>query len=53
MFFNCSSLKELSINNFNTNNVRNFSNMLFGCSNELKMKIKTKYKKIKKSHLKK
>ena len=48
MFFKCSSLKELNLNNFNTNNVRDMNYMFSGCSNELVMKIKRQYKNIKK-----
>ena len=47
MFAYCSSLKELNLNNFNTSNVTNMRSMFYGCSNELLMKIKTKYKNIK------
>ena len=32
MFSGCSSLKELNLNNFNTNNVTNMSDMFYGCS---------------------
>ena len=32
MFYECSSLKELNLNNFNTNNVTNMSWMFYGCS---------------------
>ena len=32
MFCGCSSLKELNLNNFNTNNVTNMSRMFSGCS---------------------
>ena len=32
MFEGCSSLKELNLNNFNTNNVTNMRDMFFGCS---------------------
>ena len=32
MFYNCSSLIELDLSNFNTNNVTNMSYMFFGCS---------------------
>ena len=32
MFNGCSSLKELNLNNFNTNNVTDMSNMFYGCS---------------------
>ena len=46
MFYGCSSLKELYLNNFNTNNVTNIQ-MFHGCSNELIIKIKAQYKNIK------
>ena len=49
MFFYCSSLKELNLNNFNTNNVINMSWMFHGCSDDLKMKIKSENKNIKDS----
>ena len=39
MFYGCSSLKELNLSNFNTNNVRYMSNMFYGCSGELIKKI--------------
>ena len=32
MFYGCSSLKELNLNNFNTNNVTNMEHMFSGCS---------------------
>ena len=32
MFYGCSSLKELNLKNFNTNNVRSMSNMFSECS---------------------
>ena len=32
MFCECSSLKELNINNFNTINVNNMEGMFYGCS---------------------
>ena len=32
IFSGCSSLKELNLNNFNTNNVTDMSYMSFGCS---------------------
>ena len=47
MFYGCSSLKELNLSNFNTNNVTNMECMFYGCSNELKNKIKSDYKNIK------
>ena len=46
MFCECSSLKELNLNNFNTINVTDMNNMFNGCSNQLKMKIKTQNKKF-------
>ena len=48
MFNGCSSLKELNLNNINTNNVTNMHSMFFGCSNEFIMMIKKQYKNIKK-----
>ena len=47
MFFNCASLKELNIFNFN-NNIIKIDGMFLGCSYDLIMKIKTQYKNIKK-----
>ena len=47
MFYNCSSLKELNLNNFNTNNVTDMSHIFSGCSDDLKMKIKSENKNIK------
>ena len=41
MFCGCSSLKELNLNNFNTNNVTNMSCIFGGCLDELKLKIKS------------
>ena len=40
MFCNCSSLKELNLNNFNTNKVKNMRWMFSECLNELKLKLK-------------
>ena len=48
MFFGCSSLKELNLNNFNTNNVTNMNGMFSGCLDELKLKIKSQFKNFKK-----
>ena len=48
MFSKCSSLKELNLNNFNTTNVTNMWKMFNGCSDGLKLKIKSKFKNIKK-----
>ena len=47
MFSVCSSLKELNLNNFNTNNVTNMSLMFSCCSGDLKRKIKSENKNIK------
>ena len=47
MFSGCSALKELNLDNFNTNNVTSMVDMFFECSDELIMKIKTRYKNIK------
>ena len=47
MFNGCSSLKELNLSNFNTNNVTYMRYMFNGCSKELKNKIKSDYKNIK------
>ena len=43
MFIKCESLKELNLDNFNTNNVIHMTYMFSGCTNELKLKIKSKY----------
>ena len=52
MFSGCSSLKELNLNNFNTNNDSScISDALRGCSDELKIKIKSQYKNIKEEAL--
>ena len=47
MFRFCSSLKELNLNNFNTNNVNDMSGMFSGCLDELKLKIKSQFKNFK------
>ena len=47
MFLQCSSLKELNINNLNTNNVTNMYGMFRGCLDELKLKIKSQFKNFK------
>jgi len=48
MFNDCSSLKELNLINFNTNNVSDIYRMFSKCSDELKLKIKNKFKIFKK-----
>ena len=44
MFYECSSLKELNLSNFNTNNATDMRSMFSGCSDELKLKIRSQYK---------
>ena len=46
MFSGCSSLKELNLTNFNTNNVIDMRKMFSGCFDNLKMKIKSENKNI-------
>ena len=46
MFYGCSSLKELNLNNFNTINVTDMIGMFYECSEELKMKIRNQYNNI-------
>ena len=47
MFYGCSSLKELNLSNFNTNNVGNMFYMFSRCSEQLKLKIKSQYENLK------
>ena len=47
MFSGCSSLKVLNLSNFNTNNVTNRSLIFYECSDELKLKLKSKFNKFK------
>jgi surface protein len=47
MFSGCSSLKELNVSNFNTNNVTYISGMFSGCTDIFQNKIKAQYKNIK------
>ena len=47
MFFGCSSLKEINIPNFNTNNVSSMAAMFSECPVELKKNIKAQNKNIK------
>ena len=47
IFCGCSSLKELNLNNFNTNNVIYMDGMFSGCLEELKLKIKGQFKNFK------
>ena len=46
MFYECSSLKELNLSNFITNNVTYMLGMFCGCSGQFQIKIKTQYKNI-------
>ena len=39
MFSFCSSLKELNLSNFNTNNVINLNSMFYGCSSLKKINL--------------
>ena len=48
MFNECSSLKELNLSNFNTNNVTDMRGMFYGCSGQFQNKIRSEYKNIKK-----
>ena len=47
MFYGCSSLERLNLNNFNTNNVTNMWYMFSRCLEELKLKIKGQFKNFK------
>ena len=47
MFYKCSSLKELNLNNFKTNNVTNMYSMFSGCSDDLKIKLNQKIRILK------
>ena len=44
MFKECSSLKELNINNFGTSKVTDFNCMFQRCHDDLKKKINDKFK---------
>ena len=39
MFYGCSSLKELNLLNFNTNNITDMSWMLYGCSSLIELNL--------------
>ena len=41
MFNGCSSLEELNLSQFHTDSVTNMDNMFSGCSEQLKMKMKS------------
>ena len=47
MFSRCYQLKDLNLSSFNTNNVIDMIYMFYKCSYELEMKIRAKYKNIK------
>ena len=46
MFEGCSSLNNINLSNFNTNNVTNMEYMFYGCSSLNKNNIITKDKKL-------
>ena len=46
MFKRCSSLKDINLSNFNTNNVTDMSRMFIGCEKLTKNNIITKDKRI-------
>ena len=39
MFYECSELKTIIINNFNTNNVKNMCNMFYNCSSLIEINL--------------
>ena len=47
MFYGCSSIKELNLINYNTNNVTNMWCMFRGCLYELKLNLKSQFKNFK------
>ena len=47
MFSGCSSIKEINLFNFNTNNVTDMNGMFSGCSDEIKIKIREQINNIK------
>ena len=47
IFCGCSTLKELNLSNFNTNNITDMSGMFYGCSEQFINKIRNQYKNIK------
>ena len=46
MFYGCSSLKDINLSNFNTQNVTDMNDMFSKCYSLSKKNIKTKDKKI-------
>ena len=44
MFYECSLLKELNLSNFYINNETNMTDMFYGCSDDLKQKLRNKIK---------
>ena len=48
MFYQCASLKELNISNFNILNPVTIYGMFLGCSKELKKKIRNQFQNIRK-----
>ena len=47
MFSECSLLKEINLSNYSTNNVKDMGCISYGCSNKVKMKIKSQMSNIK------
>ena len=47
MFYNCSSMKELNIDNFNFDNIREMIGVFSRCNDELRKKMKMKFKYLK------
>ena len=47
IFYECFSLKELNLSNFQINNETNMTDMFYGCSEDLKTKNKEQNKNIK------
>ena len=47
MFYNCSSMKELNIDNFNLDNIREMIGVFSKCNDELRKKMKEKFNYLK------
>jgi len=46
MFHDCSSLKDIKISDFNTDNAIDMDGMFSGCNDELQKKIRARYNSI-------
>ena len=46
LFWRCPALKEINFYNSKVNNADSMHNMFFGCSDELKNKVRARYKNI-------